>query len=978
MARTDDIGSPGFIFWGDEKDGLTFEQLKQRRAIAAALAARQRGFPKTLGEGLTYFGESLGEAIGDWRLRQMERENKKFNAGQRTVPLPGEEQPPQPQQQTTTTGAPAVTQPQTPPPPSPVSQAPAPNMGGGGGAGVFPDVTMPDWAGATGGDTAAAVDTAPPAVDPAAVAPDQAAAVDPAALADSDHIGTGDSWVTNASIDDPRNEIAKSLMAQTTSGASPSLNVRDDPNDPSMPMPIPVATTPYTSSPDDPPNTLPSANAALEDPQSLMFGGTQMAGEMPRQAQAQPPQMQASIGPDTLQALPPQSAAPAPPAAPMPPQQGAPPIEGPMPDPRSQARMAAIRGIESGGSRDPYSMRHAITKTGDRAYGAYGIMGKNIPGWTKDALGYSMTPEQFLANRNAQDITFRNRFEGNYVPKYGEEGAARAWYAGERGMHNLAAKDMHGRLTVAGYGQDFKNRLGGGAEAAPVQQDNRVQMAQALTERDLASDATQADVLGSLVGQPRNGAQLASLRGSDTGLPDTATDAAPMGAVPGIDQSIQARRDAIARGIQGPQPAPVAPDPLPATAQAPGLQPGIRPDTIPGAFPQSNVFPPPPAPQQQITQAPVAPEPTLQRKPYPEIPPEPTPPPQVPMRPEQREILTRMQNPRNDPMTQRSLDNAYKAWDAERQRRQAIVDKQYEDQVATRNKMIDERRKHELSEPQDQAALTKADLENKKLRRDLEGEGFLPLTPEEMASLPKPPPGQIIYKNRRGELKFGPTPPASTTVNIDQKAQGKGLEKLEEKMAEHFVETFTQGNTAADDLQNIAGMRANATRIGTGPGAVARSFLGSVGIKTKGSSDIEAFEATIARLTPQQRVPGSGPSTDFDAHLFMKSLPGLMNTPGGNEMIMDTMEGLARNKMERAEIAGKVISRQMSIADGTREMLVLQSKAKLLSDRVDAFANPKKSDSAPATERQVPDGATRTNRSTGERQIRRGGKWEPM
>jgi len=69
-----------FIFGGN--DGLSYEELKRRRAIASALAARQRGFPKNVGEGLTYLGESIGEAVGDWRLREME---KRQQAGEQQI-----------------------------------------------------------------------------------------------------------------------------------------------------------------------------------------------------------------------------------------------------------------------------------------------------------------------------------------------------------------------------------------------------------------------------------------------------------------------------------------------------------------------------------------------------------------------------------------------------------------------------------------------------------------------------------------------------------------------------------------------------------------------------------------------------------------------------------------------------------------------------------------------------------------------------
>src|SRR6188768_4298893 len=126
---------------------------------------------------------------------------------------------------------------------------------------------------------------------------------------------------------------------------------------------------------------------------------------------------------------------------------------------RTFARQRGIAGIESGGAKNPYALLGSVTGSGDRAYGKYQVMGNNIPSWTRAALGQSMTPQQFLANPQAQDDTFNHRF-GQYADKYGEQGAAKAWYAGERGMQNPNATDMHGRLTVAGYGQDFARRAG--------------------------------------------------------------------------------------------------------------------------------------------------------------------------------------------------------------------------------------------------------------------------------------------------------------------------------------------------------------------------------------------------------------------------------------------------------------------------------------------------------------------------------------
>ncbi len=234
-------------------------------------------------------------------------------------------------------------------------------------------------------------------------------------------------------------------------------------------------------------------------------------------------------------------------------------------------------------------------------------------------------------------------------------------------------------------------------------------------------------------------------------------------------------------------------------------------------------------------------------------------------------------------------------------------------------------REYELADPARRQQLQQGNLANEKALRDLEGEGFLPLTKEEMASLPTPPAGQILYKNRRGELKFGPTPPASTLVNVDQRAEGKGQEAMQKALGDSFVKTYESGVDAATDLDNLTELRKRSAGISTGITATAQQFLGRIGIKTEGLSDIQSYNAMINRLIPQQRVPGSGTTSDFDAGMFRDSLPSLMNQPGGNALIMDTMEALAKNKLARAEIAGQVVAGTMPMKEGVQEMLKLRA-----------------------------------------------------
>ena len=116
----------------------------------------------------------------------------------------------------------------------------------------------------------------------------------------------------------------------------------------------------------------------------------------------------------------------------------------------------AIASIESGGKYDALG---PVTRTGDRAYGKYQVMGQNVGPWTQEVLGRAMTPEEFAANPQAQDAVFKAKF-GSYVQKYGPEGAARAWFAGEGGMNDPNRKDQLG-TSVSQYGRRFTAAMGG-------------------------------------------------------------------------------------------------------------------------------------------------------------------------------------------------------------------------------------------------------------------------------------------------------------------------------------------------------------------------------------------------------------------------------------------------------------------------------------------------------------------------------------
>ena len=128
-----------------------------------------------------------------------------------------------------------------------------------------------------------------------------------------------------------------------------------------------------------------------------------------------------------------------------------------------EQRRNAIAAIESAGSGDYGAVGPVTNRQGNRAYGRYQVMASNIPSWTKQALGVEMTPEQFLASKEAQDKVFDTIF-GGYAQKYGERGAASMWFTGRPNEPDV--KDVLG-TTGKGYVDKYMAALGQAPSTGP-------------------------------------------------------------------------------------------------------------------------------------------------------------------------------------------------------------------------------------------------------------------------------------------------------------------------------------------------------------------------------------------------------------------------------------------------------------------------------------------------------------------------------
>jgi len=133
------------------------------------------------------------------------------------------------------------------------------------------------------------------------------------------------------------------------------------------------------------------------------------------------------------------------------------PVQAGSPDLSKMAE--AIASIESRGSGD-YAALGPVTRTGDRAYGKYQVMGANIPQWTEAALGQRLTPEQFAQSPEAQDAVFKHRF-GQYVQQTGNPAdAASMWFTGKPLAQGAGKADQLG-TTGQAYADKFMRAYAG-------------------------------------------------------------------------------------------------------------------------------------------------------------------------------------------------------------------------------------------------------------------------------------------------------------------------------------------------------------------------------------------------------------------------------------------------------------------------------------------------------------------------------------
>ena len=178
--------------------------------------------------------------------------------------------------------------------------------------------------------------------------------------------------------------------------------------------------------------------------------------------------------------------------------------------------------------------------------------------------------------------------------------------------------------------------------------------------------------------------------------------------------------------------------------------------------------------------------------------------------------------------------------------------------------------------------------------------------------------GEIRYDGRGNVIAQGPEGGPDTLITNNIGGSDKFYDTMDAKLAEQTASAIESGYNAQSNnirLQQLESLLGPNGAPQGAPGALVQ-VAGQFGLPVEGLDDVQAAQALINQMVPGQRPPGSGTMSDADLALFKSSLPQIINSPGGNQKIIQTMKAINEYTIAQAEIAQRVANREISPAEG--------------------------------------------------------------
>lgn len=202
---------------------------------------------------------------------------------------------------------------------------------------------------------------------------------------------------------------------------------------------------------------------------------------------------------------------------------------------------------------------------------------------------------------------------------------------------------------------------------------------------------------------------------------------------------------------------------------------------------------------------------------------------------------------------------------------------------------------------------------------------------------PDAPTSYQEYQLGQLDPNYGATLADDTSlVTVNNGANNDFFTGLGNAEGEIFSGFLTGGAQAARNLGQVNQLETLLQNSPTGLEGAATQLAGEAGIDLGGASGVQAAQALINQMVPAQRQPGSGPMSDADLNLFKQSLPRIINQPGGNELIIDTLKQINAYDMELARITQDGLARAEQSNDPAQRA---QIKAEM-RQQINSLQNP--------------------------------------
>lgn len=178
---------------------------------------------------------------------------------------------------------------------------------------------------------------------------------------------------------------------------------------------------------------------------------------------------------------------------------------------------------------------------------------------------------------------------------------------------------------------------------------------------------------------------------------------------------------------------------------------------------------------------------------------------------------------------------------------------------------------------------------------------------------------------------------ASNVQNIDMGDSSES--EFNERFAKLDAETLSQaGEVGARAVRNRGRLDRLDQLLKDSPqgfeGGV-KQIAGRFGIATEGVDEIQATQALVNSIVPEQRPEGSGPMSDADLQFFIEVFPRILNQEGGNEKIMNTLRAINEYDAQAAEIVGRLRRDEIDRAEAFDQLRERENPLSSIQDDID-------------------------------------------